>query len=216
MLRNTAGSPLAFGLPSTAQATSSYVSGRSYLGAVPAANVTVTNANTLVNDTMYGVVGYINAPVTISGMSTRTSSSNASVGAALKFAIYALNSSLAPTSLLASTTTGVSVTDLATSTVFGATFSSNVTFQPGAYLFTVLPTAVTTGVQLCTYSSIAPWGSFTGGSSASNALSLNVLCGYTSTGNTYASNPPATFTANSAATAVISVANLPTLSFLVV
>lgn len=204
------------GLAAAEQAASVYVSGRSYLACPTGANVTATNTNTLTNDTMYGVVGYINAPVTISGMSSRTSSSNASVGGALKFAIYTLDSSLNPTTRLASSTTGVTVTDLATSTVFGASFSANVTLNPGAYLFTVLPTSGATPVRLCTFTSTAPWVTLTGGANASAALSVQPLVGYTSTGNTYASNPPATFTANSSATAVTAITNLPTMSFVVV
>lgn len=187
-------------------ATAPYRTGRSYLAAPPTAAPTSTNTNTLTTDTVYGVIAPVNSQVTVTGMSFRTSSSNASSGAAVKFAIYALDPVTGlPTNRLAQTTTGVSVTNSATSTTFNADFSSPVTLNPGVYLFCLLPTATTTAARSSTYSSVNPWYTVTGATTAANLLAGTLIMGYKTADGavSYAGNFPDTF---GTATAITSLA----------
>lgn len=186
-------------LPQYAQASPCYVSGRSYLAGPDGVTINGTNTNTLTTDTIYGTITPINSPVTISSLTCRTSGSNASNGAAVKMGIYALDSSLVPTRLLA-TTGEVTITNSATSTAFSGNLTSSVTLTPGIYLIALIPTATTTAMRTTLYSSQAPWNGFTGGSNAANAIAGTSLVGYTGSG-TYASGLPATFPTPTAVTA---------------
>ncbi len=200
-------------------ATAPYRSGRSYIASPPSAAITSTNTNTLTTDTVYCALAPINSQVTMTGMGFRTSSSNASAGAAVKFAIYSLDGSGLPASRLAQTTTGVSVTDSAASTAFTANFSEATTINPGMYAFCILPTAVTTAARSSAYSSANAWNTVTGGSSASNVLSGSPIMGYKTADGAvpYAGNFPATFGAATAITNISSSSaqQVPLLTFAV-
>lgn len=195
-------------LPQFAQANPAYVSGRSYMAGPDGVTVNATNTNLLTTNTIYGVIVPISAPVTISSLICRTSSSNASSGAAVKMGIYNVDSALVPTSLIAQTPE-VAITNSATSTVFSGALTA--TLAPGIYLFALIPTATTTGMRTSLYSGQSPWNNFTGGSNATNAMAGTSLIGYTGSG-TYASGLPATFPTPTAITAVT---NHPILGFTV-
>ena len=201
-----AGISLKAGLPPFVTPASQYIAGRSYSSLMPGAQRSSTNANVMTSDLMYGVIGYINAPVNINAMGFRTSSSNASAGASVKFAIYNLDSNLNPTNLIQKTTTGVAVTDSAVSTAFSQTLDAVAVLQPGNYLFCILPTFVTTAVKTCTYANTSPWEEYIGATSLANALNGIPICGYTATA-VYAAGFPANFTDNSAATAITGTAS---------
>ena len=194
------------GLPPFVTPASQYIVGRSYGSLVPGSSRTTTNTNVMTSDLMYGVIGFLNAPVNISAMGFRTSSSNASAGASVKFAIYNLDSGLNPTTLIQKTTTGVAVTDSAISTAFSQTLDGVATLQPGNYLFCILPTFVTTAARTSTYANTSPWEEYIGGTTLANVLNGVPICGYTATA-VYATGFPDTFTANSAATAITGTAS---------
>lgn len=194
----------------------SYKSGNSYLAGVAGTALTTSNTNVMAADTTYGIITPIHSAVTITSLSFRTSSSNASSGAAAKLCIYELDNSLLPTNLVGATTPGVSITDAATSTVFTGTFSSPVTLTPGVYLFTVVTTFTTTAPTLSVIGSAGPYLSTMGASSLSNLMSTNPIIGYRGTA-TYAAGCPASFGSYNTlvAPASSSTAQVPAIAFTV-
>lgn len=204
--------------PNLVLASPAYKAGNGYVVGPVGCSRSSTNTNVMTTNKMYGVIGQINTPVTISQIGFRTSSSNASVGASVKFAIYNLDINLSPTTLVAQTTTGVAVTDSSVSTVFSATLSANAVLPAGNYMFCILPTAVTTGARFSTYASTSPWESMGGGTSLANVLNGTPVMGYIADA-VYATGFPANFTDNSSATAITGLISsatnqLPILAFL--
>lgn len=203
------------GLPPVALGVPAYVSTRTYLAGPLGQGSSDTNTNTLTADTLYGSYVTINQSTTISALRMRTSSSNASVGASILGAIYNVDSAGQPTTLVAQTP-ALAVGDGATTNNLTLTFASNVVLAARTYIFAVLATAVTTAVRLAVYSSGNVYRTYSGASTAANMWSTNAIVGFTTTGNTFASGAPATYTANSAVTDIVSVSNAPAIGFTVV
>ncbi len=177
-----------------------------YVQAAPVGtSFTTTNTSTLVTNTIYGMICPIYARNSIQSLVFRTSSSNASVGAAVKMGVYRLNKDLTVGALVGQTG-AIAITDSATSTAFeGAITGGNVTLEVGLHLFCVLPTTTTTAVRTVVATNNAGWSAFIGAKTLAQVTSGSVLCGYTATG-VYADGFPATFPAT---TDVTSFANLP-------
>lgn len=201
-----AGAVANLGLPPTVQDALPYVSGRFYMVGAPGSAVNATNVTPLASDTLYGVIGYVNNACIVNTMGFRTSSSNASVGASVKFGIYNISAALVPTTRLGLTTTGTTITDLATNASFTGTLDAAVSLSPGVYLFTVLLTAVTTGARTTLYSGNL-WITSTGGTSMGNSFGSAPL-GFTGTA-VYATGMPSSFPA---ATPITSIANHPVIA----
>lgn len=190
--------------------TAGYFSGNGYLFGV--AGVTGQNSGTspVVADTLYALFAQLSGPVTISGFSIYTSTSNASVDAAVKFCLYSVNQTTGqPETRLAQTTSGVSITNSATTTVISGTFDSPVSLTRGSVYVTTLHTNGGTGARFATYVSAQPWNMSRGATSVSNVLATTPIVGYTGSA-TYASGCPSTFPT---ATAFASVATVPYAAF---
>lgn len=201
-------------LPTVSQAANAYIAGNWQLGCPPGASQTSTNANILTTDTLYMVLGYVSAPITVSQMATRTSGSNASVGAKIKIGILSVNAAMTTATRLGHMTSDLSITDAALSTVFSAALAANAIVPAGPVIFAVIATTATTQVRLSTFSNVNPWITMLGSSSASNCLSSAPIVGYTLTGGTYAAGIPSSVDLT-AATQVTSITNHPTLAYLV-
>jgi hypothetical protein len=157
----------------------------------------------MVTDSIYGVLTPLNAG-TYAKISVRTSDSNASNGASVRFGIYAVDPlTLLPGDLLASTDT-VAITNSATSTVFEAAFATPVSLAAGNYLVVIHATATTTGARFCAPTTGIPWANFYGNPVLATAHTGGAIIGYYKSGATFASGLPATFgspTSNITATA---------------
>lgn len=206
------GAKVNLGLPPNALAASFYRSGYGYIAGPRGASLTATNTNVLAANTLYGTVGYIWAPVTITAVGFRTSSSNASSGASVKFCVYDMNTDGSIGSLLAKTTSGTTITDAATSAAVTGTLDAPVTLQAGPKLFAMMVSFTTTAPRAAIFGSTGLFGVDAGGAGPGvlGAFSTPVI-GYAATA-TFATGCPATFPA---ATEITSAANHPALAFMV-
>lgn len=178
-----------------------YVSGRRYLAGPPSVGITSTNASPFVANTMYGIVTPINQRVSLSGMGLRTSSSNASVSGQFIGVIYALNSSLVPTTLVASTP-ATSVGDSVINTDIPANFSSALILEQGNYFFGFLANGG--NIRASVYSSANPWNSYSGGSTLGLAMAGTPTIGYKTADGavSFAGGAPSSFGSATALTSV--------------
>lgn len=192
-------------LPNPFQISDPELAGQ-YLQAAPIGTAfSSTNTNTLVTNTIYGMIFPKYTRSTIQKLVFRTSSSNASVGASVKLGIYRLNKNLTVGSLVGQTG-AISITDSATSTAFeGAITGGNVTLDAGLYLFCTLPTTTTTAVRTTIASNNSGWQSVIGAKTLAQVTTGSALCGYTATG-VYADGFPSTFPSTTDVTATT---NLP-------
>lgn len=184
-----------------------YKSGYHYLAGPQGGSTTTTNTNTLATDTIYSYVGYIYQPTTLSGLGFRTSSSNASVGAVVKLAIYDINADGTIGSLI-NQTPEIVVGDGALSTAYSASFSANSSVTAGPKLFCILPSTTTTAVRASIFGAVGPFTTLVGGTTVTAAFSTPTV-GYTAS-RSYAAGFPTTFPATSDITAIT---NLPVLSY---
>lgn len=206
------GAKISLGLPPNALAASFYRSGYGYIAGPRGASLTSTNTNVLAANTLYGTVGYIWAPVTITAVGFRTSSSNASSGASVKFCVYDMNTDGSIGSLLAKTTSGTTITDAATSAAVTGTLDAPVTLQAGPKLFAMMVSFTTTAPRAAIFGSTGLFGVDAGGAGPGvlGAFSTPDV-GYTSSA-TYSSGCPSSF---GTPTTVVVATNHPVLAFMV-
>lgn len=189
-----------------------YKSGYNYLCGPAGAGPTSTNTSTMGTDTVYAVQGVAFAPITITSVSVRTSSSNASVGASVKVGVYACGTDGKPSTRLATTATGTNITDLATSTTFTLALDSSAVVPAGPFFIAVLCTTATTAVRLNTLSSQNPQCTAFGSSTIANVYGITPDMGYT-VAQSYASGLPSPF---GTAVAMNNIATTPSFVFTVV
>lgn len=173
-------------------AVPAYKVGKSYLHGVIGSGPASTNTTTQASDTVYAVQGIAFAPLTISTISLRTSSSNTSVGASVKVAVYGALSTGLPGARLGNTAVGTAITDAAVSTVFTITLDAPAVVPAGPFFIAVLCTFVTTAVRLSIYSNQVPQGVSLGSSTIANLFSATPDMGYF-VAQSYATGMPSPF-----------------------
>jgi len=169
------------------------VSGRSYIAGPPGTSVTSTNTVPISNNTIVAVVAYIQRPCTITSLSVRTSSSNASAGALVRMGLYECTTDGIPGNKISQNSAGSSVGDSATSTTITQSLDNPVIITEPCKIFIVSQhAAVTTGARYSINSSISPFVTYEGATSPSNALTSVAICGFTAS-SLYSNGLPASF-----------------------
>lgn len=169
-----------------------YTSTWYYIGGLPGQASTATNTTPIVDDVTYAVACIALSPCVITALGARTSSSNASVGAAIKAGIYAADGTNgAPGTRLGHTATGVAVGDSATNTLVNWTLDAATAVDAGLFWVVFLQDS-TTGVRWNMLSSSLPQSQYLGGSTTGLLAGSNITWGYTGTA-TYSTGLPSSF-----------------------
>lgn len=169
------------------------VSGRSYLAGPPGTSTSSTNTTVMPSDVIIGVVAYIFRPCTISSLTLRTSSSNASVGASVRLGIYACLDTGLPGHLISQNSAGSAIGDSATNTNITQSLDNPVIITEPSKIFIVSQhTATTTGARFSVASSLAPFVTYEGANSVANAITAVGICGFKAVAP-YSSGLPSTF-----------------------
>jgi hypothetical protein len=176
-----------------------YVSTQFALMSPLGAGLTAANATPLVTNTEYCTPQFAAAPISIHSIGVRTSTTNASSGAALKVCVYAADGTNgSPSTLLGSTASGTSITDSATSTDFNIVLDANTSVPAGMFWVCALHSA-TTGARLQEQSGAVTGGQILGATSQANLFNGVTILG-NSVSRTYASGCLTPYTGGAAVT----------------
>lgn len=161
-----------------------------------------TNTQVITNDIVYAY--YVNIPSTVSidRLVIRTSSSNVSVGAKVKLAVYSVSPAGLPLVKLGETGE-ITITDAAVTTAFEGSLLSSLTLPQGNYFFALLGTATTTQARYSVYAGGSSAVIANGATSLANLGNNTPVYGYTCS-SSYASGFPNTFGTPTAITALSS------------
>ena len=169
-----------------------YTSTWYYVGGFPGQPTTTTNTTPLVDDVAYATPCIALSPCTITAVTGRTSSSNASVAALIKVGIYAGDGTNGtPGTLLASTVSGVAVGDSAVNTNIAWTLDTTATLEAGLFWVVFLQDS-TTGTRWVIPANSIPQSQYLGGSANGLLGGSNITWGYTVSA-AYASGLPSPF-----------------------
>jgi hypothetical protein len=154
---------------------------------------TSTNANVSANNTMYCSRGVSGAPFTTNTAVLRTSSSNASNGAAVKICIYDDNGTGGtPSTFLGGEEDGTAITNAAVSTDVPITLDATTSIPYGDYYVCALTNAPTTQARYAVPAAGNAYLWTYGATTSTNAFGTAPPIGFTLS-QTYASNCPKPF-----------------------
>lgn len=173
------------------------ISGNFYYMAPPAYAITSVNTTPLVTNTEYAVLNVAPVPISIHSIGVRTSTSNASVGAAVKVCVYAADGTNgAPSTLLGQTTSGTAITDTSLSTDYNLVLDSNTSVPAGPFWEAVLDTTTTTAVRLQEQSGAVAQAQYSGSATQAGLFAgTGTITGY-SMAQTYSNGCASPFSAS--------------------